>query len=173
MSRRPIFLCLCLAAAACNSPVAPTPPRVATTPPAPVQAPSGPPAAVLVVERFSMYRISATSLSPSVQVRETGGKSFARVDSLAFNLADGEPWTSPRVWPQGWSVAPGGTTHISDLGVYGDPEGWFLPIPADYTGRVAVEVRFVDSEGRKGSVVAVAGITDPSTGRRSGTPSST
>ena len=160
MSRRPIFLCLCLAAAACGSPVAPTSPQVATTPPAPVQVPSGPPAAVLVVERFSLYRISATSVAPSVQVRETSGKSFARVDSLAFNLADGEPWSKPTVWPQGWSVAPGGTTRISDLGIYGDPEGWFLPIPADYTGRVSVEVRFFDSEGRKGSVTAVADIAD-------------
>ena len=160
MSKHTLFLCLLFAAAACSSPVAPTSPQVATTLPAPVVVPSGPPLAVLVVERFSVYRMSDTSLAPSVQVRETSGTSAARVDSLAFNLADGEPWANPRVWPDGWSVAPGGAAHISDFGIYGDPEGWLLPIPADYTGRVSVEVRFVDSEGRKGSVTAVAGITD-------------
>ena len=159
MSRDPMFLCLCLAAAACSSPAAPTSQPAAATPAA-IQVPSGSPTAVLVVDRATMYRFSATSLAPLVQVRETSGRSLARVDSLAFNLADDAPWANPIVWPGEWSVAPGGTTYINDFGIYGDPDSWFLPIPAGYTGRISVEVRYFDNQGRMGTVHAVGEITD-------------
>ena len=163
MSRFWMTLCLCLAASACGSPAAPTsqpPAAPASQQPAPTPAPPGPPASVLVVDRATMYRFSATSLAPHVQLRETSGKSPARVDSLAFNLADGEPWADPRVWPQSASVAPGGTTDIHDFGIYGDPDSWLLTIPAGYTGRVAVEITYFDGDGRKGTVSAVADIID-------------
>lgn len=158
MSKHALFLCAVFAAAACNSPAAPTPQKASTAPTAAPETPSGPPAATLAVERAKLFRVSATALAPSVHVAETSGQSDARVTDLAFNLADGGSWTHARVWAGNWTVHAGGVAYISDLGIYGDPDGWTFEVPAGYTGRVSVVVSYLDSQGRKGTVSAMATV---------------
>ena len=147
--------------AACDTPTTPTrqmtsaAPRVSVVPPA--EAPSGAPVAVLSVESFTLVTDDWGGLAPRLRLAETGGQSSAAVISLAFNLADGAPWSKPVEWRGGWRVPAGGAAAIEPLVIYGDYEFTFQ-VPAGYAGRVSVLISFADVQGRRGTVRAIAAL---------------
>ena len=102
-------LCLCggFAAAACQSPAAPTKSRGDAGPPASivpaaptVSVPPGPSVAAVAIEDFGLTWDYAGALAPTLRLVETSGRSGAQVLSLGFNLADGAPSIKNVSWPR-------------------------------------------------------------------------
>lgn len=143
-----LFLCAAFAATSCDAPSTPSKPTA--------DVPSGPPVAVLDVERFTLVRDSSGYVAPTVRLVETSGQGGAQVLSVEFNLADsGAPWSQR--FPGRWYVAAGGALTIEPAVIHGDYEFTF-GVPADYTGRVLVLISFADDQGRKGRVSALASV---------------
>lgn len=143
--------------AACGGAQAPTgpAPRPPSQAPSNLPAPLGPSVAVLAVEVFTVTsRRCGTWFCyvPALRVAETSGNSAAWITTLLFDLNAGPDGRVP-TWNVSTVVPAGG---VSDL--IGETE---FEISSDKVNATQVSVRidFLDDQGRRGSVNAVAVVS--------------
>jgi hypothetical protein len=143
-------VCAALVGAACDSPVAPD---AQVKDPVQAQSPESAPAvqsaAVVAVEAFTLVRDPLWgAVAPLLRLDETGGRSDAIVDGLAFNLVDLATGEYP-IWRGAWRVPAAGAATI------GDGRSFVLEVPGEYRGRVSVLISFTDDRGNRGTTTAV------------------